>query len=103
MNIYKNLYQIKITKLKDSKIHKDLFIQINEEIFNFAKCKYCEYLPIYPIVFKNTNPKKADKNEILCKDCFEKLSKDNKQNININNIDKQYSYFLKSIIEKKRN
>ena len=101
MNIYKNLYQIKITKLKDIKISKDLFIQINDEIFNFAKCKYCEYLPIYPIVFKNTNPKKADKNEILCKDCFEKLSKDNKQNININNIDKQYSCFLKSVVEKK--
>ena len=101
MNIYKNLYQIKITKLKDIKISKDLFIQINDEIFNSAKCKNCKDFPLYPIVFKNINPEKIDNNIVLCKNCFEKLNKDNKQYININNIDKQYSYFLKSFIEQK--
>ena len=93
--------QIKNNKFKDLKISKDLFINISNEIFNFVKCKKCDFVPLFPIVLKRSDLEKNNDNEILCRDCFIKLNSDKNFSIKINNIDKQYSSHLKSKIEKK--
>ena len=78
------------------KIPKDLFINITDETFNNIKCKYCEFIPLIPIVIKNDNLGQGSDYEIFCKDCYNKLSL-NKKYININNIDKQYSSLIKTV------
>ena len=78
------------------KLPKDLFIDITNETFNNIKCKYCEYIPLMPIVIKNDNLEQGSDYEIFCKDCYNKLSL-NKKYININNIDKQYSSLIKTV------
>ena len=57
--------QIKNTKFKDLKIHKDLFINISNEIFNFVKCKKCDFVPLFPIVLKRSDLENLNYSYIL--------------------------------------
>ena len=83
------------------KLPIDQFISISNDEFNNIKCKSCNFIPLIPIVIKNDNLKQNSEYEILCKECYTSLFINNKD-ISINNIDKQYSSAIKSLIENKQ-
>ena len=77
------------------KIPKDLFFDLTNELYNNIKCTKCNFIPLIPIVLKiNSLEQNSDNFKVFCKECFTKLSL-NKNNLNINNIDKQYSLYIK--------
>ena len=80
------------------KVPKDIIIDLNDEIYNNIKCQQCNFIPLAPIVLTDYSLSKVS---VLCRDCYLKSSSI-KRNININNINKQYSLFLKSLIVKKK-
>ena len=70
----------------------NIFLKIQKEELNNYKCKYCDQIPLCPIVFKNDiNPK------IICKNCYLRLN-ENKNLFKDNLIDEEYSNILKQII-----
>ena len=81
------------------KISKDLFFDLSNELYNNIKCTKCYFIPLIPIVLKlNSLEQNSDNYEVFCKDCFTQLSL-SKKNVNINNIDKQYSLNIKLLID----